>query len=95
MPRVVPTRMGDEHRLVFFCPGCDSHHAVRIPPTPHAWAWNGDVERPTITPSIKVSYGDERLCHSFVTNGEIRFLPDSTHQRAGATVDLPPCAWDE
>lgn len=28
-------------------------------------------------------------CHSFVTNGQIRFLPDCTHALAGQTVDLP------
>jgi hypothetical protein len=29
-------------------------------------------------------------CHSFVTDGKIRFLEDSTHAMAGQTVDLPP-----
>lgn len=29
-------------------------------------------------------------CHSFVTNGRIQFLTDSTHHLAGQTVDLPP-----
>lgn len=30
-------------------------------------------------------------CHSFVTEGRIQFLGDSTHPLAGQTVDLP--AW--
>lgn len=30
-------------------------------------------------------------CHSFVTDGRIAFLDDSTHPLAGQTVDLP--AW--
>ena len=29
------------------------------------------------------------VCHSYVTNGQIQFLPDSTHELAGKTVDLP------
>lgn len=29
------------------------------------------------------------VCHSFVTEGKIRFLEDSTHKLAGQTVDLP------
>lgn len=29
------------------------------------------------------------ICHSFVTDGRIRFLPDSTHALSGQTVDLP------
>ena len=28
-------------------------------------------------------------CHSFVTEGKIRFLEDCTHALAGQTVDLP------
>ncbi|WPZ24851.1 DUF6527 family protein [Sulfitobacter pontiacus] len=28
-------------------------------------------------------------CHSFVTDGRIRFLDDCTHDLAGQTVDLP------
>ncbi|TAA54632.1 DUF6527 family protein [Shinella sp. JR1-6] len=31
----------------------------------------------------------ERRCHSFVTLGNIEFLPDSTHDLAGQTVPLP------
>lgn len=29
------------------------------------------------------------ICHSFVTDGRIQFLTDSTHALAGQTVDLP------
>lgn len=29
------------------------------------------------------------VCHSFVTEGKIEFLPDSTHHLAGQTVELP------
>lgn len=28
-------------------------------------------------------------CHSFVTDGRIQFLADSTHKLAGLTIDLP------
>lgn len=31
----------------------------------------------------------ERVCHSFVRDGRIEFLADSTHALAGRTVDLP------
>lgn len=31
----------------------------------------------------------ETVCHSFVTDGRIHFLSDSTHLLAGQTVDLP------
>lgn len=29
------------------------------------------------------------VCHSFVTDGRIRYLEDSTHSLAGQTVELP------
>lgn len=28
-------------------------------------------------------------CHSFITNGKVQFLSDSTHALSGQTVDLP------
>jgi hypothetical protein len=31
------------------------------------------------------------ICHSFVTDGQIHFLSDSTHELSGKIVDLP--AW--
>lgn len=30
------------------------------------------------------------VCHSFVTEGRIQFLADSTHELAGQTVPMPP-----
>lgn len=36
-----------------------------------------------------VAPGDDTVCHSFVTDGRIQFLADSTHHLAGQTVDLP------
>jgi hypothetical protein len=32
------------------------------------------------------------VCHSFVIDGRIQFLSDSTHVLAGQTVDLPKWA---
>jgi len=32
------------------------------------------------------------VCHSFVTDGKIQFLSDSTHELAGQTVEIPE--WD-
>jgi hypothetical protein len=51
------------------------------------------MDKPTFTPSLLVSkdYPESR-CHSFVTEGQIRFLADSHHKLAGQTVDLPD--WD-
>lgn len=32
---------------------------------------------------------EERRCHSYVTDGQIQFLADSTHKLAGQTVEMP------
>ena len=56
------------------------------------WSWNGDVDKPTLKPSIltKASFEGrpEKICHSFVNDGCIQFLPDCTHEFAGQTVPL-------
>lgn len=76
--------------LQFFCPGCKTVHHVNS-----GWEFNGDFEKPTITPSIGVNLRDdmrdltEPKCHSYITRGKIKFLADSTHELAGQTVDLP------
>jgi hypothetical protein len=70
-------------RPTFHCPGCGYAHQVDS-----TWAFNGSLILPTIRPSI-LACGAER-CHSFVTNGEIQFLADSTHALAGQAVALPP-----
>jgi hypothetical protein len=58
------------------------------------WGFNGDLERPTFTPSIlsRTPRGEGKpdfVCHSFVRDGRIQFLNDCTHALAGQTVDLP------
>lgn len=35
------------------------------------------------------------VCHSFVTDGQIKFLGDCTHALAGQTVPLPEFSWGE
>ena len=51
----------------FVCPcGCGSVLGVEFPP----WTWNGDRERPTVTPSIQHMNGCK--WHGFLTDGEFR-----------------------
>ena len=82
----------DLDRLRFRCPGCNISHEVWVSGS-RAWGFNGDLVAPTITPSILVTWPEhgkpDRICHSFVTAGLIRFLADSTHKLAGKTVLLP------
>lgn len=78
----------NEPWVQFMCPGCGRTHSIN-----NTWTFNGDMERPTITPSVKVTWPQgkgkpDRICHSFVTDGKIQFLSDCTHSLAGQTVDL-------
>lgn len=55
------------------------------------WIWNGDVDKPTIRPSIcvRTDYGDKGpVCHSWVKEGVVHFLNDSNHSLAGTNCDL-------
>jgi hypothetical protein len=84
-------------RWLFRCPGCHCAHGVDS-----RWTVTGGEEKPTIRASVLVHatehvhdgklYSHPR-CHSFVTDGRIEFLTDSTHALAGQTVDLP--SWEE
>ena len=58
------------------------------------WHWNGDVYKPTFSPSIlsRLVVGKERRNirnHVFVRGGMIQFLDDCSHQLAGQTINLP------
>jgi hypothetical protein len=85
-------KQAEPDRVHFWCPGCDDAHGIRHGGA-NDWIWNGDLERPTFTPSVLVKYGVvagvAKACHSFVTDGRIQFLADSFHTLAGQTVDLP------
>lgn len=94
--------------IAFWCPGCDGAHVV----SPDIWKWDGNVNAPTVTPSILIRTGhyidgkhpcwcdynrglkkapfECSVCHSFVEQGQIRFLGDCTHDLAGQTVPIPP-----
>ena len=80
-------RTGNHLGWLFECPGCKFTHIFD-----NRWTFNGNEARPTFTQSLLVNenslHGKPR-CHSFVTDGKIRYLIDSTHALAGLTVELP------
>ncbi len=73
-----------------WCPACSELHIL-----PPSWKFNGDIEKPTFTPSFKHSWrqgGDEpamKVCHYFITAGQILYCGDCTHAMSGQTVDIP------
>ena len=100
-------RKSTDWSVFFWCPGCKRGHAIVHKQNPHnpngpVWTWNGDVNKPTFSPSLLITYPanseateefkewrTERRCHSFIIDGKIQFLSDSTHELSGQTVDIP------
>lgn len=76
-----------------WCDGCAEMHVVYT--AGHiAWSFNGDVERPSFTPSVRHTWTEgpaheSRCCHYFITDGNIAFCGDCTHALSGKTVPLP------
>lgn len=100
MARLTPCKTQDGRLLgyMFECPGCRQWHVVYTTDERenggHKWAFNGDVNRPTFSPSLLVwrDHGPAEVqfrCHSFIRDGRVQFLSDCTHALAGQTVDLP------
>lgn len=81
-----------------WCPGCEEMH-----PLPDSWQFDGNLERPTFSPSFKqggAGVGNMKadVCHYFIRDGQIEFCGDSWHSLKGKTVplpDLPPELRDE
>lgn len=81
---------GNGHWL-FWCPGCNESHPYTVP----RWSFNGDLEKPTFSPSLLI-YDIEALrnnekktkCHLFVTDGKISYCDDCPHELRGKTVDM-------
>ncbi|RPI80707.1 MAG: hypothetical protein EHM42_11750 [Planctomycetaceae bacterium] len=76
-------------RIAFWCPGCGTLMQV----CPKRWNWNGDVDRPTLSPSILQTIGPfpdghKEVCHCFVRDGNIEFCGDCTHDKRGV-MPLP------
>lgn len=57
------------------------------------WTWDGNVDAPTVSPSVRLFFTDEgkdvTVCHYFLKAGKIEFCGDSAHELRGQTVDLP------
>jgi hypothetical protein len=85
MPKVSawdPT--GNDTYWVFFCMGCKCLHHFDS-----RWTFNGDVEKPTFSPSLVVcGNSPEHKCHLFIREGKIEYLSDCHHKLAGQTVEM-------
>ena len=78
----------------FYCPGCKHEHTYAVFADKSQWNFNGNLERPSFTPSLLNRDIDQEgktksVCHLFVTDGKIIYCNDCTHSFSGQTIDLP------
>lgn len=83
-----------------WCPAC-----LELHPLPKSWTFDGNLERPTFTPSFAHSGGSVPgwRCHYMLTKGVLHFQADCSHAMAGQSVPLPelpeayrdPCDWSD
>lgn len=78
---------------VFMCPGCGYRHYLNLDTADSPrWQFTGTCDSPTFTPSVlytrQRSDGTKYICHSFIREGNIEFLMDSTHILSGKIVVL-------
>lgn len=98
-------RKAEGGHVNFFCPGCNEVHGINTTrwtwnqdleaPTFSPSLLVGGVQWAAEDPFYKpehsqVPAGGSIVCHSFVTDGRIQFLSDSTHALSDQTVELPP-----
>ena len=92
-------------RMSFMCPGCEHRHVIQVGEGQGPrWSWNGSLDKPTFQPSVLCTWTEpsdnpdefddpskdvNKVCHSFVADGNIQYLNDCTHALAGQTVALP------
>lgn len=92
--QVSPKLRKTTNGYIFWCPGCKCAHHVTTDIEP-AWHFDGDVNLPTFSPSVRVyrpaekDRAEETLCHLFLTKGNLLFLSDCKHDLAGQTIPLP------
>jgi hypothetical protein len=57
------------------------------------WSWNGDLDKPTLKPSVLTKHGRgdkeaPEVAHCWLNDGKTQFLNDSTIPNKGKTIDL-------
>lgn len=82
------------HYLVHECPGCKQFHLIPIKDEAVKWTFNGNFDKPTLTPSVKHTWGAGRVCHYFISDGRIEYCGDCSHRLSGQAVDLTEVTGD-
>jgi Family of unknown function (DUF6527) len=94
LPLIVPISNATSwYSHAFWCPACKTGHVINLEPArgEPLWTLSGTPEAPTVRASVLVKSGNAdgpTVCHLFITDGQIQYLSDCTHQLAGQTVSM-------
>jgi hypothetical protein len=83
--------MPQHHQFLYWCEGCGYEHAFALKSEGGHHSFNGDLNNPTVSPSLVDNFSAGRMCHSFINEGKIKYLGDCTHHLAIKTVELLDC----
>ena len=93
------TRTRSNRYFAFWCQGCKDLHLIPdYEGSKVRWQFNGDYEKPTLSPSIKHDWGKvdkPHCCHYFIKDGQIQFCGDCHHDLKGQTLPLEHIPLDE
>lgn len=94
-PKLVKHESEGVEAYSHWCTACQECHTFYIQDQgPEKWSFNGNVDRPTFSPSMKLyrigkKKDEERtLCHYILTDGVMNYCNDSPHAFAGKSVPL-------
>ena len=76
-------------QYLYWCEGCGYEHAFALLSEGGHHKFNGDLNNPTVVPSLVEDNTPGRKCHSFIENGFIRYLGDCWHDLKGKIIELP------
>ena len=55
-------RLAEDNRIIFYCPGCDNRHNVRVNADDGpSWFYNNNAEKPTFTPSVLTRWNKQLI----------------------------------
>lgn len=91
MAKLIPRTAQDGTLLgySFYCPACKSLHPFNVAGGPPLWWFNGDLESPSFSPSLRML---DSGCHLYVTGGQISYCNDCPHEFRNKIVPLVD--WD-
>ena len=85
----------------FWCPGCKTSHLYPVKREADwclgsnpSWFFDGSMEKPTFTPSLKEWDDKGIVCHINLTSGIICFDGDCRHELRGKSVPMVDLPYD-